>query len=98
MVLNGPECVSFRVLMTGGGDPSSGKHQAVHARADTLVGPATIFGPGVIGFDPTLGSLGTSMPPMPPSHQASLGRATEDNLSASGISQVAGSCAFILGS
>ncbi|KAK9834947.1 hypothetical protein WJX84_010452 [Apatococcus fuscideae] len=79
---------SLRVLMTGGGDPSSGKHEAFHARGERLVGPATIFGPGIVGFDPTLGSLGTSMLPMPPNHQASLGRPTEDTLSGSGISQV----------
>ena len=74
--------------MTGGGDPSSGKHEAYHACGDHLVGPAAIFGPGVIGFDPTLGSLGTTMLPMPPSQQASLGRPTEDTLTGSGISQV----------
>ena len=74
--------------MTGGGDPSSGKHEAFRARGERLVGPATIFGPGVVGFDPTLGRLGTSMLPMPPSNQASLGRPTDDTLSGSGISQV----------
>ena len=74
--------------MTGGGDPSSGKHEAFRARGERPVGPATIFGPGVVGFDPTLGSLGTSMLPMPPSHHASLGRVTEDTLSGSGVSQV----------
>ena len=74
--------------MTGGGDPSSGKHEAFRARGQRLVGPATIFGPGVVGFDPTLGTLGTSMLPMPPSNQASLGRPTDDTLSGSGISQV----------